>query len=260
MSIVSTRLMGGLGNYLFQISAAYSISKRDNKELICDYSDHMVPHKPYSEYTNNIFNKIKFTNGIGPHTPIGESGFNYSEIPHVDGNVRLNGYFQSEKYFNHIRNEILDLFDLPEDIKIKIYEKYKGLIKQDTCSIHVRRGDYVSLQNHHPIQSLEYYQKSVNIIGLDKIYVIFSDDIEWCKENLQFIPNKFFIQGNKDYEDLFLMSLCNDNIIANSTFSWWGGWLNKNENKKVIAPLNWFGKSNSHLNTSDLYCEKWITI
>ena len=80
--------MGGLGNYLFQISAAYFISIRDNKELVCDYSDNVVPHKPYSEYIENFFNKIKFTNGIGPHTPIGQSGFNYCEIPYVDGSDR----------------------------------------------------------------------------------------------------------------------------------------------------------------------------
>jgi hypothetical protein len=260
MSIASTKLMGGLGNYMFQISAAYSIAKRDGKELICDYSDHMVPHKPFSEYTNNLFRKIKFSNNVGKYTHVGESGFNYKILPKIEGSVRLNGYFQSEKYFKEIRNEILNLFDLPEDIKKKVEGKYKGLLKQDTCSLHVRRGDYLGLPNHHPTQTIEYYNDSINIIGLDKTFVIFSDDINWCKENLDFIPNKFFISGNEDYEDMYLMSLCNHNIIANSTFSWWGAWLNKNDTKKVIAPKQWFGVSNSHLDTSDLYCEKWITI
>lgn len=260
MSIASTKLMGGLGNYMFQISAAYSIAKRDGKELICDYSDHMVPHKPFSEYINNIFRKIKFSNGIENYTHIGESGFNYNEIPKIEGNFRLNGYFQSEKYFKEIRNEILELFDLPEDIKEKINNKYKDILKQDTCSLHIRRGNYLHLPNHHPIQTLDYYNEAINIIGLDKTFVFFSDDINWCKENLNFIPNKFFISENEDYEDMYLMSLCNHNIIANSTFSWWGAWLNKNETKKVIAPKKWFGVSNSHLDTSDLYCEKWITI
>lgn len=260
MSLVSTKLMGGLGNYMFQISAAYSISKRDNKELVCDYSDNMVPHKPFSEYTDNIFRKINFSNGIGPHTPIGESGFNYHPIPNIEGNVRLNGYYQSEKYFKHIRNEILDLFDLPQSTKENINEKYKGVLKQNTCSLHVRRGDYLGLPNHHPQQPIEYYKKAVEIIGDEKTFVIFSDDINWCRENLNFINNKFFISNNKDYEDLYLMSLCNDNIITNSTFSWWGAWLNNNLNKKVIAPEMWFGVSNSHLDTSDLYCDKWIKI
>ena len=183
MSIASTKLMGGLGNYMFQISAAYSIAKRDGKELICDYSDHMVPHKPFSEYTNNLFRKIKFSNNVGKYTHVGESGFNYKILPKIEGSVRLNGYFQSEKYFKEIRNEILNLFDLPEDIKKKVEDKYKGILKQDTCSLHVRRGDYLGLPNHHPTQTIEYYKESVNIIGLDKTFVIFSDDINWCKEN-----------------------------------------------------------------------------
>jgi len=260
MGIVSTRLMGGLGNYMFQISAAYSISKGDDKELICDYSDHMVPHKPFSEYTNNIFRKINFSNGIGQHTPIGESGFNYREIPHIDGNVRLNGYYQSEKYFKHIREEILQLFDLPSEVKEDIQERYKGVLKQDTCSLHVRRGDYLGLTNFHPQQSLDYYKQAIETVGPDKTFVIFSDDIEWCKQNLGFISSKFFISGNKDYEDMYLMSLCRNNIITNSTFSWWGAWLNKNEDKIVISPKIWFGKNNSHLDTSDLYCDKWIKL
>jgi hypothetical protein len=193
MSIASTKLMGGLGNYMFQISAAYSIAKRDGKELICDYSDHVVPHKPFSKYTNNLFRKIKFSNNVGKYTHVGESGFNYKILPKIEGSVRLNGYFQSEEYFKEIRNEILNLFDLPEDIKKKVEDKYKGILKQDTCSLHVRRGDYLGLPNHHPTQTIEYYKESINIIGIDKTFVIFSDDINWCKENLDFIPNKFLI-------------------------------------------------------------------
>lgn len=252
--------MGGLGNYMFQIATAYSIAKRDNKELVCDYSDNMVPHKPFSEYSDNIFRKIKFSNGIDSPIQINELGFNYNPIPKVDGNVKLNGYFQSEKYFKHIRNEIVDLFDLPQIIKEKINKKYEDILEQDTCSIHVRRGDYLGLSNYHPQQPIDYYKKSIDIIGEDKTFVIFSDDIDWCKNNLDFIKNGFFISENKDYEDLYLMSLCNNNIITNSTFSWWGAWLNRNMSKKVIAPNIWFGVSNSHLNTSDLYCDKWIKI
>jgi 5'(3')-deoxyribonucleotidase len=94
----------------------------------------------------------------------------------------------------------------------------------------------------------------------NSIFLIFSDDIEWCKENFPNISDKFiFIEGNKDYEDLYIMSKCKNNIISNSTFSWWGAWLNQNENKKVVAPLKWFGSSINH-NTKDLYCDGWIKI
>ena len=118
----------------------------------------------------------------------------------------------------------------------------------------------MGLTNFHPQQSLDYYKQAIETVGPDKTFVIFSDDIEWCKQNLDFIGSKFFISGNKDYEDMYLMSLCNNNIITNSTFSWWGAWLNKNENKIVISPKIWFGKNNSHLDTSDLYCDKWIKL
>ena len=111
---------------------------------------------------------------------------------------------------------------------------------------------------------INYYLNSLNYLksitnSNFKIFV-FSDDIKWCEENFGFLNNKTFISDNKDYEDLYLMSMCKNNIIANSTFSWWGAWLNKNENKQVIIPSKWFGISNSHLNTNDLYCDKWIKL
>ena len=93
--------MGGLGNYMFQISAAYSVSKRDGKELICDYSDHMVPHKPFSEYTNNLFRKIKFSNGIGKYTHVGESGFKYNPIPENISYKILRNQGILDKLHNH---------------------------------------------------------------------------------------------------------------------------------------------------------------
>lgn len=260
MNFVSTKLMGGLGNYLFQISTAYSLSLRDGKELICDVSDSMVPHKPYSNYTSNIFRKIKFVDGVSNVIPIGESGFNYTTLPKIDGNVKLYGHFQSEKYFIEHRQQILELFEIDSFTQEKIHQKYSKILNLDTCSIHVRRGDYLSLQNFHPIQSIEYYKNSIEMIGNKKHFLIFSDDINWCIENFEFLENKTYITGNLDYEDLYLMSKCKNNIIANSTFSWWGAWLNENENKQVTIPSNWFGVSNSHLNTNDLYCDKWIKL
>ena len=260
MSFVSTKLMGGLGNYLFQISTAYYLCLRDNKELLCDVSDSMVPHKPYSNYTSNIFRNVKFVNGVNDFTPLGEGGFSYHPLPKIDGNVKLFGHFQSEKYFMDYRNEILELFKIDDETNQKIHNKYGDLLSLDTCSIHVRRGDYLALQNHHPIQPIEYYQNAIDIIGDDKHFLIFSDDIKWCEENFNFLKNKTFISGNLDYEDLYLMSMCKNNILANSTFSWWGAWMNQNENKQVIIPSKWFGVSNSHLNTNDLYCDKWIKL
>jgi hypothetical protein len=191
---------------------------------------------------------------------MGEGGFHYTPIPKINGNIKLVGHFQSEKYFIEHRDKILELFEIDNTTKTYLSEKYGDIINQDTCSIHIRRGDYLGLPNYHPTQSIEYYKESIQIIGEEKHFLVFSDDIEWCKENFGFLINKTFISDNKDYEDLYLMSMCKNNIIANSTFSWWGAWLNNNENKQVIIPSKWFGVSNSHLNTNDLYCDKWIKL
>ena len=260
MDIASTRLMGGLGNIMFQIASTYSVSIRDNKEMICDTRDMMIPHKPYTFYVDNIFRKVKFSDNLVNQKHIGECGFHYCQIPKLDGNVKLIGHFQSEKYFIDHRNELLELFEIDNKTKSYLLEKYSNIINEDTCSIHVRRGDYLGLPNHHPTQPIEYYTQAIKLIGEDKHYVIFSDDIKWCEENFSFLNNKTFISDNQDYEDLYLMSMCKNNIIANSTFSWWGAWLNNNENKQVIIPSKWFGVSNSHLNTNDLYCDKWIKL
>ena len=260
MKIISTKLMGGLGNYMFQIAAAYAISLRDQKKFICETYDVQSPQKPLHHYKTNLFSKIEFTEENIPHTPFGEQKFSYTEIPTIEENLRLYGYFQSEKYFQKYRSEILDLFDTDEETKDKINQKYSSVLNKNPTSLHVRRGDYVWLSDYHYNQGVDYYKSATDIIGKEKQYLIFSDDIQWCKENLDFIENKIFITDNTDYEDLYLMSLCENNIIANSSFSWWGAWLNKNENKKVISPKNWFGKSNSHLDTKDLYCDKWYVI
>lgn len=260
MDIISTKLMGGLGNYLFQISTSYSLSLKYKKKLLCDISDTISPHKSYSEYTSNIFRKINFTNSIGNFTPFSEKSFKYSPIPNIEGNIKLFGYFQSEKYFLNYRKEILELFEIDKITEEKINKKYGDILSLDTCSIHIRRGDYLHLQQYHTVQTMEYYNKAIEKIGFDKKFLIFSDDIEWCIDNFIFLKNKTFISNNLDYEDLYLMSKCKNNIIANSTFSWWGAWMNKNTEKIVIAPKKWFGINNSHLDTSDLYCNDWKII
>lgn len=260
MSIISSKLMGGLGNMMFQIATAYSVSIRDNKYMICNTKDNVSSQKPYTFYIDNIFRKVKFLDSLTNEKYIGESGFHYTPIPNLDGNIKLIGYFQSEKYFITHKQDILDLFEIDNKTKSYLTKKYRDLLNLNTCSIHIRRGDYVGLESHHPIQPISYYKEAIKIVGEDKHFLIFSDDIKWCKENFNFLKNKTFILDNLDYEDLYLMSYCNDNIIANSSFSWWGAWLNQNLNKKVVAPKNWFGVSYSHFNTNDLYCENWIKL
>ena len=259
-NFVTIKLKGGLGNYLFQIATSYSYSKQTDKKIIFDINDIFSPHKSYKFYLNNIFRKIEFTTINDYYITIPEKTFSFERIPFIEGNVKLDGYFQSEKYFLNIKKDILNLFEIDDDTKFYLTNKYSQVLSGNTCSLHVRRGDYLNLPNFHPTQDLSYYIDSCNIIGKDVNYLIFSDDIEWCHKNFNFIRNKTFISGNTDYQDLYLMSMCDNNIIANSTFSWWGAWLNRNVNKKVIIPSKWFGVSNSHFNTNDLYCDKWIKL
>jgi hypothetical protein len=259
MNFITPKLMGGLGNYLFQIAATYSKSIDDNLNFIIDQNDITVVHSDPNNYKNNIFRKLDFQSLKGDHSQYQEPSFNYNVIPKFNTNIKLVGYFQSEKYFINNRDKILDILSIDEITDNLLKTKYKQLLNQNTCSLHVRRGDYIRLNQFHPPQQIGYYEESVRLIGQDLHYLIFSDDINWCKENLSFIKNKTFIEGNEDFQDLYLMSMCKNNIIANSSFSWWGGWLNDNPNKIVIAPKNWFGPA-QNLSTADIRPLTWIQI
>ena len=124
-------------------------------------------------------------------------------------------------------------------------------------SVHVRRGDYTKLQDHHPLCTVEYYEKAMAMFK-DHSFLVFSNDIEWCKENIKG-PRVMYSEEESAAKDLQLMASCDHNIIANSSFSWWGAWLNDNQNKKVIAPSNWFGPTCDH-SSKDIVPETWIRI
>jgi len=253
--MVTSNLIGGLGNYLFQIAAAYSMGMDNRVDTIFDTKNSVTVHKHLDTYKTNILRNLVYGTPV-IKTHYNEPFFHYQKIPYKE-NIKINGYYQSEKYFKHNRNSILDLFSIDTLSKRYIEEKYSNILKNKTCSIHVRRGDYLRLSNHHPFCTLNYYNEAISQMDVDKFFV-FSDDINWCKEN--FIGDKFiFIEDNNDYIDLWLMSLCDNNIIANSSFSWWGAWLNQKPTKKVIAPNKWFGPAISH-NTKDLIPETWIKI
>ncbi len=267
MNEVSIKLAGGLGNYLFEIACAYAYALKYGKKAVFTIDDSIVVHKHINAYKNNILSNVEFiaNKDFRGFKQFSEPSFHFNEIPNIDGDVYLNGHFQSEKYFREYSNEIKQIFSYPEIIQKNVMDKmlneniYSSHI--NTCSIHVRRGDYLNSPNHHPTQNMNYYMKAIKQMPKDSVFLIFSDDIAWCKQNFPDLPEKFkFIEGAVDHEDLLLMSLCKNNIICNSTFSWWAAWLNNNINKKVIIPKNWFGPAYAHYNTEDLYCEDWIKI
>lgn len=256
---VTSILKDGLCNKLFQISSTYSYAKQHNKDFIF-YNDLYLSsnHDNINSYRHSIFSKIPFDNShLSEKWEIyHEPEFAYREIPKYSSNLLLDGYFQSFQYFMPYLSEIKELFGFNKIDKIK--KEYGSILSQKNCSIHVRRGDYLRLLNHHPVQSIDYYNEAVSLFDSDTLFVIFSDDINWCKDNFKY--NAVFIEGNTPDKDLYLMSLCQDHIISNSTFGWWGSIASNNIESKVIAPQKWFGSVYSNNNTKDLYPSHWIII
>ncbi|MES2812672.1 MAG: alpha-1,2-fucosyltransferase [Bacteroidota bacterium] len=273
--MIVIKIIGGLGNQMFQYAAAKAISieKRQKMFLDVDSFNSYALHK-YGLHNfalrASIFKKpsnfkkgiIKFFGNKQKYKEV-DLGFN-SNFFYLKGNpLILDGYFQSEKYFIKYEKEIRQDFKIVSTLKpitLKTIDFIKGV---NAVSIHFRRGDYVG-NTLHETDKTEYYKKAMKIIESkleSPVYFLFSDDIPWVKEN--FITNfeTHYIDFNdfeSNYEDLKLMSSCKHNIIANSSFSWWGAWLNSNPDKIVIAPQKWFGDET--LNYQDIIPENWIKI
>ena len=251
--MIVTKLQGGLGNQLFQWAVTKSLSVKYDSEYRFELS---YFKSPGWNIELDKFKKIvldEYDNKI-PLNLISDN-FYFKEIPN---NSFLNGYWQSEKYFISVENLIRDDLKIEENLKNYIISKYP-VLNENTVSLHVRRGDYLNSQDCHPVQTIDYYNKSYDIINDSNINVIvLSNDIDWCKENLKF-NNILFIENEVNITDLYIMSLCKHNIIANSSFSWWGAWLNENKNKKIVSPSKWFGEK-ANIYTGDIIPNNWIMI
>jgi hypothetical protein len=242
---VSVRLVGRMGNQMFQVATAYAYAKRFDLEFIMP-SQTIAPNVfPY--YLNGL--KVKRQGAAHTFSKVyKELSHRYHEIPFMP-NVILDGYWQSAKYFDDQREAVLKLFE--PILPWKPLEGYVGL--------HVRRGDYVQMADKHPPITYDYIREAVrhmNSLGLFS-FIVCSDDLAWCKENfrgLEVYGNEFsYSHGNTPAEDMALLSCCTAQIISNSSFSWWSAYLNRNPDKVIIAPEVWFGPGNSHLQVDDLY-------
>jgi len=295
--MIIVKLHGGLGNQMFQYAIGRKLSLLDKTELKLDLSFLLdrTPHSnfTYRDYNLNIFNlKIelatqeeinlfinyldsKIKRKIYTYLFLGRNNKYIDEkqftcdpdIFKLTGNLYLDGYWQTEKYFNDIKNILYNDFTIkiPQDEKNQ--EINKTIKNTNSVSIHIRRGDYIEnkqIYNVHGICDLDYYYNCINLF-LKKLkdphFFIFSDDHRWAKENLKLDCPLTFVDHNdasKNYEDLRLMSQCRHNIIANSTFSWWGAWLNQNADKIVYAPQKWFNDTSK--NTQDLIPDQWIRV
>ena len=204
---------------------------------------------------------MKITNEYDEIT-CGVNGFNpkFFDLP---DNTNLSGFFQCEKYWLHISDVIRKEFEFKDEFYDKAAKANESLRKifKRLVSIHIRRGDYVGIQEEHPVLPADYYQEAVGKFADGEYgFLVFSDDIQYCKKMFGEDPNILYSEHSKDFTDMAMMSMCDHNIIANSTFSWWAAWLNSNPDKRVIAPSIWLGPKIQHLQTNYLYCEGWEVI
>lgn len=250
MSNVYVTLIGGVGNQLFQIAAAYAYAKKHNKRLILDDSKwHSSQGNHPSVHKNGLYQNFFFSS-YHPKTPTNlfESRFNYDELPYEKGDVVLNGYFQSLKYFEEYQDEIKEMFNFDK------YKNTKILGSDLSVAAHIRRGDYLMHHHIHYVCDTNYFTKAFCLFP-DKTIDVFSDSInhvinEFPKENLR------FIDGSDEVASLYILSQYDNLIASNSSFSWWSSFLGKKKSK-IIVPDRWFKNFENH---DDIYRDDFTKI
>lgn len=284
--------MGGLGNQLFQIFNVLSLSLTYRIPFIFEYSELLTTGITRRTYWNSFLKNLKrFTIEDKINYPIyRETSYNYKEIMlnpdfFKRNGVKMFGYFQSYKYFEDNYDNIIKFIKL-EELKEECKNKYNIYFNGDNelISLHFRLGDYKTCSDYHPIMNDEYYIKSLyNVIengrkinkerkNIKVLYFCEKEDNEIVREKIKNIEKELYRRYNidgvkfvkvddniQDWEQLLIMSNCKNNIIANSSFSWWGAYMNENKEKVVCYPSVWFGKKSNN-NTSDLCPESWIKI
>jgi len=296
-NFVLIKLFGGLGNQMFQYATAKVIAEKEKSQILIDtsfYNDQDANLKKFPRhFTLGIFDnsiriatekeiylfyiltnleKLKKKLGFNYPKVFVESTFAFDpQVLKLKAPVYLKGYFQSHNYFSAKEKLIRNIYKFPLNGLDEKNEKIKRkIVSEYSVSVHIRRGDYVKdkkTKKFHGNCSMAYYNKAIEFFSSrisDFNLVFFSDDIQWVQQEFKALPNKkIYVSGNTDedsWKDMFLMSLCNHNIIANSSFSWWGAWLNENSDKKIIAPKNWFLDVEQEKNSGDLLPKDWIRI
>lgn len=284
--MIVTKVLGGLGNQMFQYAFGRANALRNGTQLFLDrrsfaeYQTHSFGlHHLYAEISDAPKDMLpkqgpsdrltRLTRRFWPSSPkvYVEKSFLFDPVAiSLRGDIYFDGYWQSEKYFaefaSSIRSE-LSIKTPPSSVNLRWLERIRNA---PSVSIHVRRGDYVSNQaasQVHGTCDLTYYSAAMEFMRRESteppVFFVFSDDHEWVRQHMSFGENEHcFVTDNvadTNYEDLRLMSACRHHIIANSTFSWWGAWLNPSPEKVVIAPRRWF--ASAELRTDDLIPKDW---
>jgi hypothetical protein len=290
--MIVVQLMGGLGNQMFQYSLGRTLASKNKTSLKLDISwfkqvEVVNTQRQYdlgcyaitaetikrdklkiinsesvkNRLTDRLFNKNALTAQIEPNSSF------HPEILGLPDNTYLQGYWQNEKYFLDIRPQLLREFT-PREVSAYTRRTTEEIKQKPSVALHVRRGDYASnplTNKFHGLTPTQYYVKALDHIqkkaGNLQCFV-FSDDVKWCQDNLPFSKNATIVDGNKSYracEDMYLMRLCDHNIVANSSFSWWGAWLNESPDKIVVAPKVWF-QDNLANRESEIVPKDWHKI
>lgn len=293
--MVVVRLMGGLGNQMFQYAFGRRIALLRNTELKIDVTDLNDKTKKHTsrKFELDVFTQTpaiateaeidKFTGYQrskikriirrvffikSPYKIVGEPTHAFiPEVLNTKDNSLLIGFWQTEKYFLPIAETIRKDFTFEKPLVGLNKTIAEEITSSDSVSVHIRRGDYVYdpvTNKYHGTCDVYYYYRAVDLIKKKFSNIalyIFSDDMEWVKQNMKFDAPVKYINGNSgddSYIDMQLMSLCKHNIIANSSFSWWGAWLNNNPGKIVVAPIKWI--NDSSVDTNDVIPEGWVKI
>ncbi|MDO8604213.1 MAG: alpha-1,2-fucosyltransferase [bacterium] len=292
--MIIVKLQGGLGNQMFQYALGRHLSVINNVSLKLDTSaideaNSGITKRKYGISVFKIkesfatkkeiawFKKYHFKNGkiwfwynrifANRARYAWETRFNFDPwIMELKDPFYLDGYWQTEKYFKNIEDIIRKEYTLRNPLGVKSNELLSEISKTESVSLHVRRGDYVSDQKTNDwlgVCSVEYYNKAIETISArvkNPHFFVFSDDPVWAKENItpSFATTYASDNHNHPEEDMFLMSKCKHNIIANSSFSWWGAWLNINPEKIVIAPRQWY--KTQKMDTRDIIPDTWVKI
>ena len=255
--------IGRLGNQMFQYAALRGIADKHGYDFIIpdsDFNDEWNEHQLFDVFKlPNLKNR-----GMIDAQYVQENQFHFNQelFDTCPDNVSIYGFFQTEKYFSHIADSIKEDFKFSDEVRKNCMEVMSDMGK-DPIGLHIRRGDYLQQSQDHPPCSLDYYEESLKHFDDDRQVIIFSDDPDWCKNQPLFKGDRFLISETGDnVYDLCLLTLCEDYIIANSSFSWWGAWLSQNPNAKVVAPKRWFGTTGytAKNNTEDLVPDRWIRI
>tara|TARA_R110000764_G_scaffold20248_5_gene52121 strand:- start:2505 stop:3311 length:807 start_codon:yes stop_codon:yes gene_type:complete len=267
--ITSTRIgrYGNTANAMFQFAAVIGMSKKTGIE--CAIPNHATYYEPnYGCINTSMWDGFDISI---PELNLDISKFKEVEFPFEYANISIKdftdmkGYFQTEKYFQYAKQEVKDQFKFKSSIKVDVDDKIENGYYPDpnTCtSIHIRLGDYTIKRGYHPAMTQEYYQTASKLSG-SKNYMIFSDDLDACRRMLGAGSNIHYAEEVNPFAALYHMSLCSNHIICNSTFGWWGAWLgemdNSSDDKKIIAPLNWFGDLHEY-DSKDIVPDRWIKI